>query len=102
MTGEFNSVPQWKPFAPFVTHCLFTPLFAVQCGEVVMGADIIHRVAQTRAANTGDKMACWTCKSTKTPTGAKLLSCKGCSKAMYCSKECQKKDWMNHKSSCRS
>ena len=102
VTGEFTSVAQWKPFAPFVTRCLFTPLFPVQCMEQVMGADIVHRVAQMQSAKTDDKMACWTCKSTKTPTGTQLLSCKGCNKAMYCSKECQKKDWKNHKSSCRS
>jgi MYND finger len=99
MIGEFTSVVQWKPFTPFVTRCLFTPLFPVQGLEQSIGVD---HVAQTIAAKSDDKMECWTCKSSKTPTGTKLLSCMGCSKAMYCSKECQKKDWKNHKRTCRS
>ena len=95
---EFNSVPQWKPFGPFVTRCLFAPLFPVPGMEQVVGTDLMAQMK----AETDDKMACWTCKSTRTPTGTNLLSCKRCSIARYCSKECQKKDWKNHKRSCRS
>ena len=97
--GEFTIVALWKPFAPFVTCCLFTPLFPVQGITKVVGADVL---AQMNAAETDHEMACWMCKSTRTPIGTKLLSCQGCSKAMYCSKECQKKDWKNHKSICQS
>ena len=39
------------------------------------------------------------CTCCKVDSGAKLLSCV-CRKASYCSKECQGKDWKNHKSSC--
>ena len=31
----------------------------------------------------------------------KMLRCTGCDRAQYCSKECYKKDWPRHKTSCR-
>lgn len=30
-----------------------------------------------------------------------LKLCSGCKVVKYCSKQCQKKDWINHKSKCR-
>ncbi|KAI0179564.1 hypothetical protein GGR52DRAFT_536660 [Hypoxylon sp. FL1284] len=30
-----------------------------------------------------------------------LLSCSGCKQACYCSQECQKQDWRNHKAFCK-
>ena len=39
------------------------------------------------------------CSFCKTDSGTKLLSCI-CRKASYCSKDCQSKDWKNHKPSC--
>jgi MYND finger len=86
--GEFANVAQWQSFTPFITRTLFTPLFPVPCMEEVTGADLVAK--------------CWTCKSTQTPTGTKLMSCTRCNKARDCSKECQKKDWKIHKVCCQS
>lgn len=40
--------------------------------------------------------ACNTCLKTET----KLLSCSRCKRTSYCSKECQKQDWKEHKKDC--
>lgn len=43
---------------------------------------------------------CNTCNKEEGPE-VNLLRCKGCLSARYCSKECQRVDWPNHKGPCR-
>lgn len=103
-THEFEAVREWKPFSSFVTRCLISPLFPVQCMESVVSrtADAQQRsTANLSEEVTAVDRACFTCKSKGGEKG-KLLTCKGCRKATYCSKECQKKDWKQHKITCRS
>ena len=35
-------------------------------------------------------------------SGCKALTCSRCKKVQYCSKECQKKNWKHHKSTCKA
>jgi len=102
VTEEFTKVAEWKPFAPFVTRCLFTPLFPVQCLEEGSMKEIVQDLSHIVGERSTEEKACWTCKSTETLTGTKLLICAGCSKATYCSKKCQKEDWKTHKLNCRA
>jgi hypothetical protein len=44
------------------------------------------------------KKRCCACQEIK----EKMMRCSGCHMAMYCSKECQKKDWSIHKPFCHS
>ena len=43
--------------------------------------------------------ACHVCVTPMTPQGS-LLKCSACKSARYCSKDCQKSDWLNHKQVC--
>lgn len=45
-----------------------------------------------------DKIASWVCSICGKPMG-KL--CAGCKKVRYCSTECQKSDWAEHKAKCK-
>ena len=45
------------------------------------------------------KYLCMNCDKGKYD-GLKLSKCGGCKQVAYCSRECQKADWKNHKSSC--
>ncbi|KAF2765752.1 hypothetical protein EJ03DRAFT_242572, partial [Teratosphaeria nubilosa] len=45
---------------------------------------------------------CHNChKPGNTPTQP-LKTCRGCCKAWYCGRECQKKDWKRHRTSCHA
>ena len=43
--------------------------------------------------------ACWHC-SKPFPEISQAMTCEACYTALYCSRECQVKDWRNHKTSC--
>ena len=45
-------------------------------------------------------MECWNCGKTAVELGKKLVACSRCSKALYCSRECQKEDWTHHRRFC--
>lgn len=106
VTKEFEEVSEWKSFTPFVTRCLFTPLFPVQCMEPIMTMTMdfdkfgtSKKVKVERELDT--QKSCFTCKAKEAVGGGKLLHCTRCRSTVYCSKECQKKDWKQHKLNCR-
>eukprot|EP00798_Chlamydomonas_sp_ICE-L_P030813 gene30813-35844_t len=51
----------------------------------------------------GKAPACQGCDETLTqqPPGAKIRKCSGCNVAVYCGRDCQKRDWRRHKKECR-
>eukprot|EP00245_Coleochaete_scutata_P013474 TRINITY_DN548_c0_g2_i1.p1 TRINITY_DN548_c0_g2~~TRINITY_DN548_c0_g2_i1.p1 ORF type:complete len:339 (+),score=53.48 TRINITY_DN548_c0_g2_i1:105-1121(+) len=44
---------------------------------------------------------CFNCGETNRPSGKPLLACSECRLAYYCSKECQRGDWKEHKEACK-
>ncbi|PPQ75896.1 hypothetical protein CVT24_001084 [Panaeolus cyanescens] len=58
----------------------------------------------SKASGTSDAYeACHLCAKKKDDTAAKkLYRCTGCEYAQYCSPECQRADWQNHKSGCKT
>lgn len=97
-TEEFVEVREWQTFKPFVTRCLFTPLFSVPSMELIFDSSNLKTTSKPETHTTEERM-CLTCKATEGTE--KLLICTGCGKATYCSKQCQKKDWKQHKVICR-
>ena len=45
--------------------------------------------------------SCNMCGSTRSTTGAVLLSCSRCKTTFYCGRDCQKEDWQNHRLRCK-
>jgi hypothetical protein len=102
---DFEEIREWKVFLPFVTHCLFTPIFPVQCMESSIDMDSSKFGSMSLGGNLKEldvDKSCFKCGIKEIAAGGKLMSCMGCGTAMYCSKKCQKKDWKHHKLSCRS
>lgn len=80
-----QKVELWRPFAPHVTRLALSPLFAVSYLETVI------RDPEARK--------CFACRGKGKP---KLMECKGCRKVRYCSVECQKFNWEEHKKRCKA
>jgi SAM-dependent methyltransferase len=47
-----------------------------------------------------DDLQCFNCQIKQSQTDTKILKCSKCHFATYCSVDCQKKDWPNHKNVC--
>ncbi|KAG5648468.1 hypothetical protein DXG03_003079 [Asterophora parasitica] len=73
----------WKPWAPYVTRFALSPLFAVSYLETI-GRD-------------PTRYRCFLCRGKGKP---KMMTCRACQKVRYCSRECQRKDWKDHKGRC--
>jgi MYND finger len=105
VSEEFKSVKEWKPFSRFATRCLLTPIFASHAMEQSIPDDIFDGIGNAGDSGSnlkawGDEKTCAHCKTTGGVAGRKLLTCARCSRVVYCSKDCQKKDWKVHKRNC--
>ena len=52
--------------------------------------------------DTTSTSTCAKCVKSQASAESPLQRCSGCRAAYYCSKDCQKADWKNHKKDCRS
>ena len=90
---------QWKDISQHVTRVAITPIFAVPYmepaktvfGEFTAGSTIVRK----RLRDTKLGPVCQVCGN----GGQK--KCSRCEEVYYCSRECQIKDWQNHKPACR-
>lgn len=108
VTDSFRRRKEWLPFLPYVTRVAISPLFAVSYLEPV-GADIAQMVGSSMGRSKASRVAssstsgtgpcCGACKVSLAP--GKQMVCSKCKKMTYCSKECQVKDWKNHKGMCK-
>jgi MYND finger len=110
---EFREEKRWKPFSPFVVRCLLTPVFPAPSMELQIPESMLGNFKKDMDAHIDDErdekakekdslkeLRCSTCKAAGRRDGGKLLRCSGCSQAVYCSKECQRNDWKDHRKRC--
>ncbi|KAI9030220.1 hypothetical protein DFJ74DRAFT_655908 [Hyaloraphidium curvatum] len=78
------------------------------CGDPMIepcGAEARIRAAIARTnsmrGRTEKPGECWRCKVAAADEKEGLMRCSACRMARYCSKECQKRDWPEHKEICR-
>ena len=86
---------EWRKYAPYVTPVAISPIFPAPWLDPTRRN--IPEVEQT--------MDCGDIKEKKCKVCGKVDSRKKCGKCMnvvYCSRECQVKDWREHKTSCGS
>ncbi|KDN42021.1 hypothetical protein RSAG8_07066, partial [Rhizoctonia solani AG-8 WAC10335] len=94
--GPEWDVPAWKVFLPHATRAVLSPLFGVPYLEIVGGPASRTRGQQVPISWGQPPDVCWQCGG----IGRPLLMCTRCKKARYCSKDCQKVDWKEHKKIC--
>lgn len=103
---------------PLRSICVRSPVVHVNdtCGKVVPKETVEQELREMRGVISNFsrdavvvnhnkfkslKSRCWFCyKAAFQCESKKLLKCGRCSLALYCSRECQKDHWKNHKDSC--
>ncbi|KAI0818478.1 hypothetical protein BC628DRAFT_1424076 [Trametes gibbosa] len=109
-----HKVALWRKLAPFVTRVALSPLFPVPYLEPIIDVHKANATADTlrevlpghgdtkpgshlqAAAGATVTGRCARCSK----RGDDLQRCSRCKAVFYCSKECQKADWKNHKFVC--
>jgi hypothetical protein len=105
---DFLEVQEWIPFAPNVIRFALSPLLSEPFVEQTR-EQLLERFRHKMEHQAFDELigdfekfsgsmlkACAGCGSTE-----HTKKCGRCEVVYYCGRECQKKDWKNHKSACR-
>ena len=95
-------VPKWNMIAKYATYIGISPLFSVPYVEDIQDVSKVppKRVKPTSTAATSDINRCDNCRKDKSSTGKTLMRCARCHKVAYCSAECQRARWGQHKKIC--
>lgn len=108
VTDAFRRRKEWAPFLPYVTRVALSSLFAVSYLESVAGGlGAVVGAARSRVPDPGpgpsrsieNSVRCSTCNNSL--SASKAMVCSKCKTAVYCSRECQAKDWKTHKPLCK-
>ncbi|KAL2016797.1 hypothetical protein VTK56DRAFT_2966 [Thermocarpiscus australiensis] len=100
---EFVPLPEWDTAARYATRVAISPAYASPLVEEVVDPGLAKSLAEAAAAGGEGKAslkACRNCGKTEEMEGVKLKKCLRCLEVVYCSSECQKKDWKKHRMEC--
>jgi hypothetical protein len=71
-----------------------------QRSGVLSKQEVQARGAELVAAAASASSACASCGARAGQPGVKLMACSRCRRVVYCSAECQRRDWREHKPRC--
>ncbi|KAL2163281.1 hypothetical protein VTH06DRAFT_5337 [Thermothelomyces fergusii] len=100
LPDRFVSLPEWETAARHATRVAISPLYASALVEELVDPGLAREVAEEM---TGRKLAakrCRNCGKTEAEEGVKLKKCLRCLEVLYCSAQCQKRDWAKHRMEC--
>ncbi|KAF4981826.1 hypothetical protein FZEAL_2453 [Fusarium zealandicum] len=98
LPDDFVSLPEWDKAAPNAVRIAISPTYAVPFVEDVI--DPAQLPNMSAATSSVDR--CRSCGKPEGPKGVTLKKCSRCQEVKYCSAECQKKDWKNHRMECNA
>ncbi|OAP54571.1 hypothetical protein AYL99_11019 [Fonsecaea erecta] len=93
-----TGVPHWGSVSKYFVRAALSPCFPAPFCEELFDFSKIRKSSTVPHPGGG----CRVCGKTESRPGAGLLTCVRCHNAKYCSKECQRTDWKNHKPTCGS
>ncbi|KAL2145727.1 hypothetical protein VTI28DRAFT_6422 [Corynascus sepedonium] len=96
----FISLPEWETAAKYATRIAISPMYASVLVEELIDPGLAKAVAEEMVGGKLAVKRCRNCQKPETEEGVSLKKCMRCLEVLYCSPECQKKDWKKHRMEC--
>ena len=94
-----TGMPQWDSVSKYFVRAAVAPCFLSPFYEEPMDSDGMANVVDImELVGFG---GCRVCGRVKGQNGAALQKCGRCRALSYCSKQCQRADWKNHRRDCK-
>jgi MYND finger len=94
VSKEILDVKEWTPLTVAMTRCAISPIFTAPFVEDTRVFGERKKRPKNVNQTNNDEGKCPVCGKEGTKR------CGQCMKISYCSRECQRKDWKNHKKNC--
>lgn len=113
LPAKFIAVPKWDSVSRYATRIAISPSYTVPFIEETFPPEIFSSAAESSSnPNISSVLVpssstrleglneCHNCGKDKKEDGKELMKCSRCRIARYCSSECQRGDWKEHKKVC--
>ncbi|KAI1746842.1 hypothetical protein F4782DRAFT_552975 [Xylaria castorea] len=94
-----SNVPPWTALAKYAVRAAISPAFWAPFMDDIYRPDRDVIVASGEGRPLGEE--CASCGKKKSEDGSDLRYCARCMKVKYCSRNCQRADWRQHKTVCK-
>lgn len=116
LPAKFIAVPKWDSVSRYATRIAISPSYSVPFIEEIFPPEISSSAAGRNPSSSNANLSsvlvpssstymeglneCHNCGKDKKEDGKELMKCSRCRIARYCSSECQRGDWKEHKKVC--
>ncbi|KAI1821154.1 hypothetical protein F4861DRAFT_482569 [Xylaria intraflava] len=97
---NYMSLPEWDEASKHMVRLAISPIFVPPILESTIDPAMSFPSVEDLGMGGLQLEKCWVCNATEASSGKKLLKCSRCREALYCSAECQKRDWRTHRMEC--
>ncbi|PPQ92791.1 hypothetical protein CVT25_003902 [Psilocybe cyanescens] len=98
--GLFATLSKWKVLHKEATRVAISPLFAFSFMEKTNAWPMNRNTSMSSKIQDNISLSSSGCTNCDGPGKPKILLCGRCKRVKYCSSECQKKHWKEHKGHC--